>query len=361
MFSKIKDFYLNYISIFVGVSLLFLLLRIYFFKLLKKISENVKFDEKLKENVLRLYLKIVKILYYVFLVSFFYSIPVINKYLSPIVNYSFFKIEAINLSLYSLIKGFLVFYILFFLAKLIRVVLKIFLIEKTEDKDAATSIDILIYNGLIIFIVIISLSTIGISWKLLIPIAGALGIGVGFGLQDIVSNLISGFIILITRNVKIGDLITVDDNFGRIVSIGLRTSTLRTIDNIDIIIPNSHLISNKLINWSYSNDIVRIHIPVGVAYNSDVEKVKNILLDVANNVSFVIKEKDKKPTVIFKEFGDSSLNFELLVWINVKKTEIPLAKSELNFKIWKALKENGIEIPFPQQDVWFKNELKIVK
>ncbi len=361
MFSNIKEFYLNYISIFVGVSFLFLLLRIYFFKFLKKISENLKFDKDLKENFLRLYLKIIKIFYFVFLLTFIYSFPIVNKYISPIVNYSFFKIEAIKLSLYSLIKGILVFYILYLLTKLIRVILKIFLIERTKDKDVVASIDILIYNGLVIFIVIISLSTVGISWKLLIPVAGALGIGVGFGLQDIVSNLISGFIILITRNVKIGDLITVGDNFGRIVSIGLRTSTLRTIDNIDIIIPNSHLISNQLINWSYSNDIVRIHIPIGVAYNSDVEKVKEILLEVANNVDFIIKDKDKKPTVTFKEFGDNSLNFELLVWINVKRIEIPFAKSELNFKIWKALKENGIEIPFPQQDIWFKNELKIIK
>ena len=121
------------------------------------------------------------------------------------------------------------FYVLWILSNLIRGIIEIILIEKTKDKDVVASIDILVYNGLIISIFIISLSTLEISWKLLIPIAGALGIGIGFGLHDIVSNLISGFIILITRNVKIGDLITIGDNFGKIVSIGLRTSTLRTV------------------------------------------------------------------------------------------------------------------------------------
>ncbi len=197
----------------------------------------------------------------------------------------------------------------------------------------------------------------GISWKLLIPIAGALGIGIGFGIQDIVNNFISGFIILLTKTVKIGDWITLGDKFGKIVDIGIRTSTLRTLDNIDIIIPNSHLISNELINWSYTDNIVRIHIPVGVSYSSDVEKVKETLIQVAEETPFVYESP--APEARFIEFGDSSLNFELLVWINVKKIPIPLAKSELNYKIWNAFKEKGIEIPFPQRDVWFKNELII--
>lgn len=361
MFSKIKDFYINYFSIFIAVSLLFLLLKIYVYKIFLKISEKLNIDRHLSEKFFKNYQKIIKVLYFTFLVVFVLSIPVLKKYIFPVLDYPIFNIETIKLSLYSISKGIIVFYILYLISNLIRIIVQIVLLNKTKDKDVVSSIDILVYNTLIIFIFIISLSTIGISWKLLIPIAGALGIGIGFGLQDIVSNLISGFIILITRNVKIGDLITVDDNFGRIVSIGLRTSTLRTVDNIDIIIPNSHLISNKLINWSYSNDIVRIHIPVGVAYNSNVELVKKILLEVAESKDFIIKNEKYKPYITFKEFGDSSLNFELLVWINVKKIEIPFAKSELNFEIWKKLKENNIEIPFPQQDVWFKNELKIVK
>ena len=353
--------YLNYLYIFIAVLLLFILLRIYVYKILKKISEKLKFEKALTEKFLTLYLKIVKVFFIIFIADFIISLHFIKKAIFPVIDYPIFNIDTIKISIYSVTKGIVVFYVLLLIVKIIRTGLEIYLVKTIKDKDVVDSIDILVYNGLLIFIFIISLSAFGISWKLIVPFAGALGIGIGFGLQDIISNLISGFIILITRSIKIGDLISVDNNFGRIVSIGLRTSTLKTVDNIEIIIPNSHLISNQLINWSYSNDVVRIHIPIGVAYNSDVDKVKEILLQVAEESSFIIKDKNFLPAVIFKEFGDSSLNFELLVWINVKKIEIPYAKSELNFKIWNALKENGIEIPFPQQDVWFKNELKIIK
>ena len=147
------------------------------------------------------------------------------------------------------------------------------------------------------------------------------------------------------------------ENSGKIIDIGVRTSTLKTLDNVDIIIPNSQLISQQLINWSYSDNNVRIHLPVGVSYSSDVNLVKETLLEVAKKAEFILSSP--APDAHFLAFGDSSLDFELLAWANMKRVSLPLAKSTLNFMIWNAFKEKGIQIPFPQSDVWFRNELKI--
>jgi small-conductance mechanosensitive channel len=197
----------------------------------------------------------------------------------------------------------------------------------------------------------------GISWKLLLPVAGALGIGIGFGVRDIANNFVSGFVVLTSRSVKRGDWITLGGNFGRVVDIGIRTSTLRTLDNIDIIIPNSHLISNELINWSYTDNIVRLHIPVGVSYSSDTNLVRETLLEVARGLEYVLA--DPAPEARFMAFGDNSLDFELLVWIDLRRIKIPLVKSIINYAIWNAFKEKGIQVPFPQREVWFGNAIKI--
>ncbi len=346
------------ISVFLTVvTLLFLFFKVYVYRLLKKLSKKFNLNDFLVSEFLSTYSSFLKLLYFVFIINVVFSIPWIVKHAKPILDYPIFDIETVRISIYSLLKGIIVFFILLLFTKLIRRGVEIYLSFKTREEEVISTVDILIYNTALVFIALITLSTMGINWKLLIPIAGALGIGLGFGLQDIFNNFISGFIILLTRAVKIGDWITLGDNFGQIKSIGMRTSTLRTLDNIDIIIPNSQLISNQLINWSYSDNIVRIHIPVGVSYGSDVNLVKKTLLKVAKETPFVL---DSPATdARFLEFGDSSLNFELLSWIDVKKIPIPLAKSELNFKIWEAFKEENIEIPFPQRDVWFKNELKI--
>jgi small-conductance mechanosensitive channel len=346
------------ISIFlVVITLIFLFFKIYVYRFLKNLSKNPNLNQDLISSFLETYSKFLKFLYFIVILNVLLSIEWITEYAKPILKYPIFDIETVKISISSLIKGIIVFYILYLLTKLIRFGVEVYLSLKRRENEIISTIDILIYNTALVFIVLITLSTMGISWKLLIPVAGALGIGLGFGLQDIFNNFISGFIILLTRAVKIGDWITLGDNFGKIKSIGMRTSVLRTLDNIDIIIPNSQLISNQLINWSYTDNIVRIHIPVGVSYGSDVKLVKETLLAVAGETAFVLDSPS--PDVRFLEFGDSSLNFELLVWIDVKKIPIPLAKSELNFKIWNAFKENNIEIPFPQRDVWFKNELKI--
>ncbi len=362
----LKDFdfivpFLYPISILATSLIIYFILKKYFFTKLKKFQERFDLDKEAFKGIILNLNRLLNILLVLVILNVFIHFPYIDiyiqKYIISILKINIIETESIKISIYSLIKGILTFYILLLITKIIRRIIEAYIKFKSKKEEVASTIDILVYHTALIFIFFIALSNMGITWKILLPIAGALGIGIGFGIQDIVNNFISGFIILIGRTIKRGDWITIGDKFGKVVDIGVRTSTIRTLDNIDIIIPNSQLIGNQLINWSYIDPVIRIHIPVGVSYGSDVEKVKNILIEVAQNTDFVIKNKPIEARFI--EFGDSSLNFELLVWINIRRIPIFLAKSELNYKIWFAFKENGIEIPFPQRDVWFKNELII--
>lgn len=180
----------------------------------------------------------------------------------------------------------------------------------------------------------------------------ALSVGIGFGLQFIAGDLASGFILLFERPVRVGDFITVsgpDSKLveGRVQSINLRTTLVITNDNIAAIVPNSKLVNQNLINWSYSGKRSRLAIPIGVSYDSDVDLVTRTLLRAAEGVQFVLE--DPKPTVQFLEFADWSLNFRLLVWTDRPRRH-PTIKSEINYRIRKLFLEAGIEIPFPQSE-----------
>jgi small-conductance mechanosensitive channel len=184
-------------------------------------------------------------------------------------------------------------------------------------------------------------------------VVGALGIGVGFGLQNIISNFISGLIILAERPIAIGHRIEIDGHVGQVTKIDLRSTTIVTNDNITIIVPNSTFITTSITNWSYGDPKVLMRVPIGVAYGSDLEKLKNILLEIANEHPNVLK--NPAPNVLFLGFGDSSLNFELIVWtIEMVKTPKFLI-SDLNFAIERKLRENNIEIPFPQRDLHLRS------
>lgn len=205
----------------------------------------------------------------------------------------------------------------------------------------------------------IILQTAGINLSALTVLAGALGIGVGFGLQNITNNFVSGLIILFERPIKVGDRIAVGNVTGDVVKISPRATTIVTNDNIAIIVPNSEFISSQVINWSYTNRDVRLNFPVGVAYQSDPELVRKALLEVAADHPGVLKEG--KADVLLQEFGDSSLNFILRVWTREYTTTPGVLRSELNYAICKKFKEYGIEIPFPQRDLHVRSGLVEVK
>lgn len=181
----------------------------------------------------------------------------------------------------------------------------------------------------------------------------ALSVGIGFGLQFIAGDLASGFILLFERPVRVGDFVTItgpDSKLteGRVQSINLRTTIVMTNDHIAAVVPNSKLVNQTLINWSYGERRSRIAIPIGVSYNSDVELVTQTLLHAAEEVEYVMEEP--KPSVQFLGFGDYSLNFRLLVWTSRPRRHAQI-KSDINYRIQRLFKEAKIEIPFPQQDL----------
>lgn len=187
-------------------------------------------------------------------------------------------------------------------------------------------------------------------------IAGGLGVGIGFGLQDVTKNLVSGITLLIERKLKVGDFIKFEEISGYIEEISIRTAIVRTLAGEEVIVPNSQLVENKIINKSYGDFRGRIDLPVGVAYGSDPIVVTEVLLNSAYADADVLT--DPPPRVIFRGFGDSALNFELWVWVKQIDREIPL-KSNLYFKIEYHLRAANISIPFPQQDIWLRNPEQI--
>jgi len=176
----------------------------------------------------------------------------------------------------------------------------------------------------------------------------ALSVGIGFGLQYIAADIASGFILLFERPVRVGDRITIGEDEGDVQSINFRTTVVATNDRISIIVPNSRLVSQRLINWSYGDPRARIAIPVGVAYNSDIDLVTQTLLKAAEDVENVLK--DPRPKVQFLKFGDWSLDFRLLVWTNRPRLHTQI-RSDINYRIEKLFREARIEIPFPQTEL----------
>ena len=175
----------------------------------------------------------------------------------------------------------------------------------------------------------------------------ALSVGIGFGLQYIAADIASGFILLFERPIRIGDRITIGEDEGDVQSINLRTTVVTTNDRIAIIVPNSKLVGQRVVNWSYGDPRARIAIPIGVADDSDIELVTHTLIEAAQGVSNVLEEP--KPRVQFLKFGDYSLDFRLLVWTNRPRLH-PQIKSDINYRLEKLFREAGIEIPFPQTE-----------
>ncbi len=198
----------------------------------------------------------------------------------------------------------------------------------------------------------ISLNVVGIDLRFLLVFAGAIGIGVGLGIQQIATNFIGGLIIIFGGTIRKGDWIEVNGELGLVSDIFMNATMVRNRDNIEYLIPNSDIISKTLINYSLSSPMIRISLPVGASYQSDPRTVERILLDVAAKEPMVSKEN--KPDVIFAEYADSAINFLLRVWIDIREIAQPQIRSALYFAIFEEFKKAGIEIPFPQRDLHIK-------
>ena len=202
----------------------------------------------------------------------------------------------------------------------------------------------------------LGLQLVGIELGALAVVFGFLSIGIGFGLQNITSNFVSGLIIMFERPIKPGDRVTVGENVGQVQAIRLRSTTIVTNDNVAIIVPNSEFISQQVVNWSYGDPKLRLHLPVGLAYGTDPEAAKEALLAAAQSHPAVMRHP--APDVWLVEFGDNALIFELLVWI-LNPPESNPVKSALNYAILKECTERKLEIAFPQRDLHLKTAIPV--
>jgi small-conductance mechanosensitive channel len=199
----------------------------------------------------------------------------------------------------------------------------------------------------------IGLQSLGVNLNSLVVFGGAVGVGVGLGLQNVVSNFVAGLILLIEQPIRIGDRIETKDTFGDVVKIAARSTWIRTNDNVVIIVPNSEFINNPVTNWTANDPNVRISIPVGVAYSSNPDQVRDLLLRAATDHQDVLA--DPKPDVIFIGYGDNSLDFALRVWTSNRSHTPLILKSDLYFALFKAFSDRGIELPFPQRDLHIRS------
>ncbi len=202
---------------------------------------------------------------------------------------------------------------------------------------------------LVVFAIVVALRTAGIDLTAFAVFTGAVGVGIGFGLQKAVSNFISGLFILIDKSIKPGDVISVGNTYGWVSSLGTRYISVVTRDAIEYLIPNEELITERVINWSYSSAEVRLKLPVGISYRADVRQAIELCQGAASETRRVLNEP--KPVCLLKGFGDNGVDLELRIWINDPKNGISNVKSDVFLRIWDKFRAQGIEIPFPQREL----------
>jgi small-conductance mechanosensitive channel len=271
-----------------------------------------------------------------------------------------FELQDNDITIMTIIYVLAASFLLIFASKKISSILVSRVLSRyIKDPGVEASIGTIFRYILILVGFITIFQTIGYDLSTLSLLAGALGVGIGFGLQNITNNFISGIIILFERPIKIGDRIEVGDINGDVESISMRSTTVITNDNISVIIPNSAFINNQVINWSHNDSRVRFKIPISVSYKEDPLFVRELVLQVAKETPGILL--DPRPDLWFDEYGDSALNFKLIVW-TTEYTQRPSAlKSILYYAIFKKFAENNIEIPFPQRDLHLKSGFDFMK
>lgn len=260
------------------------------------------------------------------------------------------KFGKLHISLLTVLEGFLTLTLLLWAARAIS-----HLLEKSirENTSLSPSIQVLFIKlskvVLIASAILIGLRIVGLDLSGFSLFTGAIGLGIGFGLQKVISNLISGIILLLDKSIKPGDVITVGTTYGWVNSLGARYTSLIAADGKEFLIPNEDLITQQVENWSFSNSTVRLKIPVGIAYNSDVRKAMALCEEAARKTARILQ--DPPPLCMLVAFGDSSVNLELGAWINDPINGVKNVQSDILLNIWDAFHAQGIDIPYPQRDI----------
>lgn len=263
-----------------------------------------------------------------------FSMPLGDARISPLV-----VIEAVAL-------GAVLLWLANSVSRLLQVQLK-------KVPDLTPSVEVLILKlvrfGLIFLAVLTALSAVGIKFTTLAVFSGAVGIGVGFGLQKVISNFVSGIILLIDRSIRPGDVVEVGGTYGWVKNLGARYTSVITRDGMEYLIPNEIMITEEVVNWSYSDTNVRRKVPIGVAYNTDVEKAIALIVQAARETPRILDYPS--PICLLMGFGDSSVDLEARFWIADPQNGVSNVRSDFLLRVWRAFKQHNIEIPFPQRDL----------
>jgi small-conductance mechanosensitive channel len=265
-----------------------------------------------------------------------------------------FQLGSVQVSLLTLYRAFILVLVLYWLSRHLLMIWRFWLKTASGLTPAVRVLlyrlgSILLFSASVVFV----LHYLGLDLTVFALFSGALGLGIGFGLQKVFANLISGFILLADKSIKPGDIIEVKDKYGRINHLGARYVSVLTRNGTEHLIPNENLVTGEVINWSHSQDLVRPTVPVGVAYGADLEKAKELMLEAAAVAPRVLK--DPQPSCLLTGFGDNAVNLELQVWINDPQNGMENLKSDLLWGIWERFRANGIEFPFPQRDLHLKS------
>lgn len=276
--------------------------------------------------------------------------------LREILMYNLFEFDKLTIHVYQLV----LVVVLYLITKLLLFIIKRLLYrrarrhEEALDKGKYHSIYLLIKYFVWIISFSFMLKALGIDVSILLAGSAALFVGLGLGLQQTFNDIVSGIIILFERTIKVNDVVEVDGLVGKVIQINLRTSTIITPDDIEILVPNHRFINENVINWSHNRQATRFDVSVGVAYGSDTEKVKRILTEVAKGHPDILYDDDHDIIVRFTSFGESSLDFQLKFW-SLNSFFIGAIRSDLRFEINRRFNEEGVEIPFPQRVVQLKH------
>ena len=258
-----------------------------------------------------------------------------------------------RVSLQDLLVSIIIFILTFVAARNIPGLLEITVLDHLNIKSgAAFALTTTVRYIIVLLGVIWAFSNIGVTWSSIQWIAAAVTLGIGFGLQEVFANFVAGLILLYERPIRLGDVVTVGEVSGRVTEIKIRATTVLQFNNHELIVPNKEFITGQLINWTLSNNIIRAEVDVGVAYGSDTELVKKVLLEVASNHPKVLKTP--ATDVLFISFGASSLDFKLRTYV-AGYNDLISTQSELHFQVNKAFEQADIEISFPQQDLHIKS------
>ncbi|RJQ59137.1 MAG: hypothetical protein C4530_09560 [Desulfobacteraceae bacterium] len=325
---------------------------------LRKWSERVDSSDEPAQFLLRASKAL--LLYSVFTITCILLLNLLGllEPLQRLMSFTVFELGDTPVTCWTIVKAFLILFAFIFASRLLQAYMDYRIYPALGiDPGLGYALNTFFKYATLAIGVLVSLRIVGIDLRLLLVFAGAVGIGIGLGLQNMAANVISGFAIIFGGKIRKGDWIETGDTLGIITDIYLRATRVRTRDNIEYLIPNSELISSTIVNYSLSSPMIRMEVPVGVSYDSDPREVEKILLQAAEKESLV--EKYPPPAVRFRQLGDSSLDFGLLIWIDVRNVPRRKVRSNLYFSIFQALKDAGIEIPFPQRDIHIRTNQQV--